>query len=168
MTFVVAYDGTALSERGLALAATIAPVHDQDVVAVTVVPRNEEYARDHDWLEDDQSFDVGSVVGRIERRVHEIDPGAGFEYEVVDRYAPPGEIASDIRSMARSVNATLVFVGSEDAGRIATPVTSVGGTVSSGPDYDVYIVRPQDDDDQMPNVAPEEVREMVGDDSPSG
>jgi hypothetical protein len=34
-----------------------------------------------------------------------------------------------------------VFVGSENAGRVSTPISSVGSPVSEDPDYDVHIVR---------------------------
>ena len=38
----------------------------------------------------------------------------------------------------------LVVVGSENAGRVVAPVSSVGGSVASGADYDVLIVRSAD------------------------
>jgi hypothetical protein len=34
-----------------------------------------------------------------------------------------------------------VFIGSENAGRVSTPVCSVGAPVSEDPRYDVHIVR---------------------------
>ena len=37
-----------------------------------------------------------------------------------------------------------LVVGSENAGRAVAPVSSVGGSVASGADYDVLIVRSAD------------------------
>jgi len=34
-----------------------------------------------------------------------------------------------------------VFLGSDNAGRVVTPVTSVAGTVADDAEYDVHIVR---------------------------
>jgi hypothetical protein len=51
------------------------------------------------------------------------------------------DVVRTIRSVAQEVGATIVFIGSENAGRVSTPVTSVGAPVSADPRYDVHIVR---------------------------
>ena len=48
MTFVVPFDGSALAETALVRADEFSEVLDERVVAVTVVPRDPEYAREHD------------------------------------------------------------------------------------------------------------------------
>jgi hypothetical protein len=48
--------------------------------------------------------------------------------------------------VAQDEGATVLFVGSENAGRVSTPVSSVGDPVSEDPRYDVHIVRHTDCD----------------------
>ena len=51
------------------------------------------------------------------------------------------DVVRTVRVVAQEVDATIVFVGSENAGRVSTPVSSVGAPVSEDPRYDVHIVR---------------------------
>ncbi|MFB6102854.1 MAG: hypothetical protein ABEJ73_09840 [Haloplanus sp.] len=60
---------------------------------------------------------------------------------MVGRRATPGTIASQIRSIARDADASMVFIGSENAGRLVTSLSSVGETVAADDAYDVVIVR---------------------------
>jgi nucleotide-binding universal stress UspA family protein len=68
-------------------------------------------------------------------------PSAEFRYEVVGRRATPGTIASRLREQARAADASMVFVGSENAGRLVSSLSSVGETVAADDAYDVVIVR---------------------------
>jgi len=54
------------------------------------------------------------------------------------------DVVRTIREVAHEVDASIVFVGSENAGRVSTPVSSVGAPVSEDPGYDVHIVRHAD------------------------
>lgn len=142
MTIVVPFDGTDLSKAALVRADEFGAALDEPLVVVTIIPNaNREYARDNGWLAEDESFDLGKVVSSLSRQVTEISPVAVFEYEVVDRYAPPGSIARHIRNYAKEFNARLVVLGSENAGRIVTSLSSVGGSIASDSAYDVLIVR---------------------------
>ena len=51
------------------------------------------------------------------------------------------EIARTIRMVGHEVGAGVVLVGSDNAGRVSTPVTSAGSPVSKDHDYDVHIAR---------------------------
>lgn len=142
MTFVVPFDGSTLAETALVRAVEFARVLEERVVAVTVVPKdNETYARARDWLGDDEEFDVERVVSRVHERVTDLAPGADFRHFLVDRRAGAGTIAKHVRRLAVQEEASMVFVGSENAGHIVSEVGSVGGTVAAGGEYDVVIVR---------------------------
>lgn len=142
MVFVVPFDGSDLSTAALVRAVEFSTVLEEDVVAIAVVPEgNDEYARKRDWIEPDERFDLDAVVARLHRQVTDVAPSADFRHETVGRYAPPGQIASELRKLATDIDATMVFVGSENAGRVVTGIGSVGARVAAEDGYDVVIVR---------------------------
>jgi nucleotide-binding universal stress UspA family protein len=142
MTFLVAFDGSDLAAAALTRAQEFAASTDDRVVALTAVPdQNASYARDHGWIGDDEVFDTDTIAERLRARVVENAPAAVFRYELVGRRAPPGTVATAIRNAARREEASTVFVGSENAGRLVSAVTSVGSTVAADRAYDVVIVR---------------------------
>lgn len=140
MAFVVPYDGLKLSRAALIRAAQFATVLEEDVIAVTVIPRNNaDYARERGWIDDDEPFDLEAIVTHLRRDVARLAPEATFEFVVTDRYAPAGTIAAEIRGFAREHDASLVFVGSENAGRVVRSIT-VGQSVATDRSYDTMIV----------------------------
>ncbi|WP_253736370.1 universal stress protein [Halohasta salina] len=140
MSLVVPFDGSELSKTALVRAAQFDTVLDQSVEVVSVVPRNNAtYARDRGWLGPDDPFDGEAVVSAIRAMVDEIAPEATFHHISVGRHAPAGTIATRIRNFARDRGASIVFVGSENAGRIASSI-SVGASVSADRSYDTMIV----------------------------
>lgn len=142
MTFVVPFDGSELAEAALVRAAEFREVLDENVLAVAVVPEgNTEYARDRGWIAADEPFDREEVVSHLHQRAVELAPTADFRHETVSRYASAGTISQAIRRFIEAEDASMVFIGSENAGRLVTGISSVGGTVASGTDYDVVIVR---------------------------
>lgn len=141
MTYVVPFDDQRLSRVALDRAQSYASLTEERVVAVSVVPKNPGYARERDWLGPDESFDAQRILKRLAGSVDEIAPAAEFEYVLADRYASPGTISSKIRRTARKLDATVVFVGSENAGRMLTTLRSVGHSVAADDTYDVHIVR---------------------------
>jgi nucleotide-binding universal stress UspA family protein len=142
MTFVVPFDGSPLAQAALSRAVAFASVADEPVVAVTVVPiDNAAYARDRGWLSADEPFDRETVVGRLRGRVADLAPDATFRATFVDRDAPSGTISTRIRRVLGEEDASMVFVGSDNAGRVAASVASVGDRVGGAPGYDAVIVR---------------------------
>ncbi|MFC7202339.1 universal stress protein [Haloferax namakaokahaiae] len=142
MTLVVPFDGSELAEAALVRGAEFGTVFDEGVVAVTVIPeRNTNYARERGWIGQEESFDIDAIVSTLRDRVAERCPDAEFEHVVVDRHAPSGTIARAIRSLARNRDASMVFVGSDNAGHFVSSVSTVGGNVASDDAYDVVIVR---------------------------
>jgi hypothetical protein len=51
------------------------------------------------------------------------------------------DITRTIRQVAAELEASIIFIGSENAGRVSTPLTSVGNPISEDPHYDIHIVR---------------------------
>lgn len=141
MTVVVPFDNSDLSRRALTRAEDVSkPL--EDIVAVTVIPNgNRKYARERGWLAADDEFDPETIVSRLSQFVSEICAAASFEYIVVDRYAKPGQIASKLRAYARECDARLVVIGSDNAGRLVSTISSVGCTVATDLAYEVLIVR---------------------------
>ncbi|MFB6197254.1 MAG: universal stress protein, partial [Halobacteriaceae archaeon] len=138
MTFVVPFDGSNLSEAALARANEFSTVLDETVLAVAVIPRdNATYAREREWMGSGEEYDIETIITGLHEHVTEIDASANFRHEIVERYAQAGSIAKEIRRIARNEDASLVFIGSENAGRMVTGVSSVGGRVAADDAYDV-------------------------------
>jgi len=140
MTLVVPYDGSELSKTALIRAAQFNAVFDQNVIAVTVVPRNNSsYARTKGWIKPTEPFDRQAIVDSLRESVAEITPEVTFEPLSVGRNAPAGTIANKIRQFAREKEASIVFIGSENAGRMVGSL-SVGSSVSAEQSYDTMII----------------------------
>ncbi|WP_436902958.1 universal stress protein [Halovenus halobia] len=144
MTVVVPYDSSRRSKAALDRASEFTDTNES-VLSVAVIPNgNERYARERGWLDEGEEFDPKHIVDRLAAEVTEINPNASFEYVVASRYAQAGQIASEIRTFAKDRNARLVVLGSENAGRIVSNVSSVASTVTADSAYDVLIVRQPD------------------------
>ncbi|GGM58883.1 nucleotide-binding universal stress UspA family protein [Halarchaeum rubridurum] len=157
MTFFVPFDGSELSRTALVRAVEFADVFEERVVAASVVPAgNREYARERGWLHHDESFELSRVVARLHEQVASIAPAADFEHVTVGRFAPSGTIAGELRDLAREEDASIVFIGSENAGGLSSTLGSVGASVAAEDAYDVHIVQ---------NGAPSKVS-MLTDESP--
>jgi len=145
MTLLVPFDGTELSEAALKRATEYAEFSGESVVALTVVPDEPEYALSRNWLDPNDPFDPEAIAERFEQRVADIAPGAEFRYEVPEDVSSMASITIDvtrtIRAVAHEIGASVIFIGSENAGRVSSPVSSVGAPVSEDPSYDVFIVR---------------------------
>ena len=145
MTLLVPFDGSALSEAALERATEFAEFTGEDVLALTVVPDDPEYALSRNWLGPEDPFDPDAVAERLRDRVSDIAADAAFRHEVPDDVSSMASITTDvtrtIRAVAHEVDASVVFIGSENAGRVSSPVSSVGAPVSEDPGYDVYIIR---------------------------
>ena len=142
VTQFVPFDGSELAEAALVRAAEFGAVFEEGVLAMSVVPKgNVEYARRRGWLGPDEPFDMEAVVSRLHAQVNDLVPSADFRHRVVDRFAPPGTVASTLRKAAANETASMVFVGSQSAGRVVSSLMSVGDAVSAGGTYDVVVVR---------------------------
>jgi len=146
MTYLVPFDGSPLAEAALARAAEFASVMDEDVLALAVVPVDEpDFAVERGWIDAPGEYDPDEVVDRLRSQVAEVAPAATFQCERPEDVSSVASVTTDvvrtIRTVAQEAGATIVFIGSENAGRVSTPVSSVGAPVSEDPRYDVHIVR---------------------------
>ncbi|WP_129112784.1 universal stress protein [Halegenticoccus tardaugens] len=145
MTLLVPFDGSALSEAALARATEFGGLMDEEVVALTVIPEDADYALERGWIGEAEPFDVETVEGSMRQRVSELAPEATFRTAIPQGDDPTAtqamDVARTVREVAADVGATIVFVGSENAGRVSAPLSSVGNPISEDPRYDVHIVR---------------------------
>ncbi|WP_136715763.1 universal stress protein [Halorientalis salina] len=145
MTFVVPFDGSDLAAAALARAGEFRAAFDRPVVAVSVIPKhNYEFAAERAGLDFEGVPDPETVASRLESQVHRIAPEAEFRYKIVGKYAPGGKVANELRRAARRLDATMVFVGSDNAGHLVNSLSSVGSSVAADTSYDVVIVRHAD------------------------
>ena len=150
MTYLVPFDGSALAEAALERAVEFAALTDEEVVALAVVPLDEHgFAVERGWVDAGERYDPDEVVARLESQVRAIAPDATFRCERPEDVSSVASVTTDvvrtIRTVAQEVDAEIVFIGSENAGRVSTPVSSVGAPVSEDPRYDVHIVRHVDE-----------------------
>jgi nucleotide-binding universal stress UspA family protein len=142
MQYLAPFDGTPISKEALRRASRYRSDVDAEVTVLTVIPRNNAtYAREHDWLAADESFDIDALVSTLRAEATRLCPRADFEYVTVGRYAGSGAIASEIRQTAIDMDADVVFLGSTNAGSVVTDLSSVGQALSARGDFDVFLVR---------------------------
>jgi nucleotide-binding universal stress UspA family protein len=146
VTLLVPFDGSGLSEAALRRAREFAAYRDEAVVALSVVPEDESFAVDRGWIDPGEPYDPDAVCASLGRQVRAIAESVTFrcEHPAESEYATAtviDDITQVIRSVARDLDVSIVFIGSENAGRVSTPVTSVGNPLSTDNRYDVHIVR---------------------------
>jgi len=146
VTLLVPFDGSALAETALTRAREFATYRDEEVVALTVVPDDESFAEERGWIGAGEPYDPDAVCTEFEGRVGELDAEATFRCEHPAPADHPtattiDNVTQTIRRVAGELDVSIIFIGSENAGRVSMPVTSVGGPLSTDANYDVHIVR---------------------------
>ncbi|AFK18656.1 universal stress protein [Haloferax mediterranei ATCC 33500] len=139
--YLVAYDGSQLANAALSRAETFATQTGQEVLAVAVVPDDAAYAVEAGWVPKKESFDRNAVVSELHRTAVKVAPSASFRSLSTGRNPAPGNIVAKLKDVAHEEKASIVFVGSENAGRVVVPLVSIGGNVASDDDFDVHIIR---------------------------
>lgn len=155
MAFVVPFDGSELAEAALVRAVEYGRALDEDVVAVTVVPERKRYAREKGWISPDESVDVDAIVEALREQVAALAPDAAFDHERIREFPPEDKIADHIEELALAHEPSVVFLGSDNVGRVVTPLSSVGVHVAAEEAYDVFIVR-EPTPPSVPGVEPHE------------
>lgn len=145
MVLLVPFDGSELSRAALERAKQYAQYTGEEIVALTIIPDDPELARQRGWLDPEDTFDEGVISRKLRQEIHDIAPDATHRSELVENDDPVATTTMDvvrkIRQVAADVDASVLFIGSENAGRISAPLTSVGKPLSEDPQYDVFIVR---------------------------
>jgi nucleotide-binding universal stress UspA family protein len=146
MTYLVPFDGSALAVAALERATEFASAMDEAVLALVVVPEAKPgFAVERGWIDEGDSYDPVRVAERLQAQIESAAPDTTVRCEIPGDVSSIGSVTIDvvrtIRMVAEEVEARVVFIGSENAGRVSTPVTSVGAPISEDPRYDVHIVR---------------------------
>lgn len=82
-----------------------------------------------------------TVAASLRDRAAAIAPDAEFRAEHVAEFGGAYTITRRLLQVARELEPSVVFLGSENAGQIVTPVSSVASHVASDTRYDVFLVR---------------------------
>ena len=86
----------------------------------------------------------------METRAKEVAPEATVRSERVSSDEPTAtsttNVVREIRRVAGDLEASVVFIGSENAGSVIAPQSSVGSPVANDQRYDVYVVREPGDE----------------------
>ncbi|MFC4437258.1 MULTISPECIES: universal stress protein [Natrialbaceae] len=145
MSLLVPFDGSPLAVKALERASTFGDFLEEEVVVLTVVPDDDEYARARSWITEGEPFDPETIAEGMQSRVADVDPEATFRVERVTCDEPTAtatiNVVREIRRVAGEVGASVVFIGSENAGSVISPQSSVGSPVANDQRYDVYVVR---------------------------
>lgn len=139
MTYLVAFDGRPGSDSVLRRAAALATETDERLVVVSVLPTDRALAERYGLLEDG-GYDPEAAAERLRSAAAAVAPAAAFRAQRVDAYAGKGQIADEIGRVAREEDADVVFVGTDDPGRVVGPVSCVDDGIDD-PGYDVFVVR---------------------------
>ena len=146
MTLLIPYDGSALANAAVRRAAEFDEFREEEVVVLTVVPEDRVFAEGRGWVADAESYDPDVIETRFETEVADLAPDASFRAE---RPTPseslssstPDDILRTIREVAREVEPSVLFIGSDNTDRLAVPTESIGSHLTDEPEYDVHIVR---------------------------
>jgi nucleotide-binding universal stress UspA family protein len=141
MTFLVPYDGSDLSRAALVRAVEYGDALGEPVTVTAVLPEDDwGYARTKRWVGEDEAYDPEAVEEQLTEEVRAVDEDVSVRTEVIAEVTP-GRVARRIESVASEVCPSVVFLGSENAGQIVTPISSVGSEVAADAEYDVHVVR---------------------------
>ncbi|ELZ05031.1 hypothetical protein C482_02716 [Natrialba chahannaoensis JCM 10990] len=141
MVFVVPFDSSELAEAALVRATEYGALLNQDIVVVTVIPERNRYAREKGWIGENETVAVDVIADQLRDRVKTLAPEASFEYKYIREFPPESRLAGHIERLILEHEPSVVFLGSDNVGRIVTPLTSVGAHVAADHSYDVFIVR---------------------------
>jgi nucleotide-binding universal stress UspA family protein len=140
MVFLVPYDGSAVSERALDCAIEHGAAMDTDVVAVSFIPTGAEYAERRKWIEPTEEFAADSARSELKRKIAEATDDAERTYSGPDASTLGNGVSEHVRRVARDVDASVLFVGTDSATEndgLSTPF----GDIANQAGYDVHLVR---------------------------
>jgi nucleotide-binding universal stress UspA family protein len=148
MTVLAPYDGSDLSRAAVRRAVEFADYRDEGALVLTVIPDDSAFAVQRGWAEEEAQYDPATVEERFRSEVESLAPEATFRTEQPDSPAPAAAVRDDvartIRTVAADIDASILFIGSDNAGQVSTPADSVGSPISTDAEYDVHIVRTAD------------------------
>jgi nucleotide-binding universal stress UspA family protein len=140
MVFLVPFDGSKASETALARAVEHGQALGQEVVAVSIIPTGTEYAERRKWIQPDEEFATETASADLRRKIEETTDDAERNFDDSGAYTPDDGLTERVRQVARDVEASVLFVGTNGEapdGRLTTPF----GEVVDDAEYDIHLVR---------------------------
>ena len=151
MTILAPYDASELSASAVRRAAGFGEYRDETVVVLTVIPNDPAFAQQRGWIDEGEgeSYNPDAIEQRFQSELAAIAPTATVRTERPAEPAARGattrnDVARTIRDVAADIDASILFIGSENAARVSAPAESVGTPIAGDADYDVHIVRTTD------------------------
>ncbi|OVE85604.1 universal stress protein [Natronolimnobius baerhuensis] len=150
MAVLVPFDASKLATTALERAVTFGSVLDEEIIVLTVIPDDPDYARERGWITEGEPFDEDAIESGLTERAQTVAPAATIRTVRVSADEPTAtattEVVREIRRVAAEVDPTVLFIGSENAGSVIAPQSSVGNSVANDQRYDVYVVRGERDE----------------------
>ena len=139
MVFLVPFDGSPASEAALARAVEHGQALGEEIVAVSFIPTGAQYAERRKWIQPDEEFAAETASAELRRKIEETTDDAERNFSDSAAYTPDDGLTGRVRQVARDVDASVLFVGSDDDSdeRRTTPFGEVVGNA----EYDIHIVR---------------------------
>lgn len=138
MVFLVPYDGSSVSEAALSRAIEHGRALGEEVLAVSIVPTGATYAERRKWIQPTEDFAAETASAELQRKIEEATDDAERNFDRPGAHSPENGLSERIRSVAREVDASTLFVGASDGeDGLQTPF----GGVAPDAGYDVHIVR---------------------------
>ena len=140
MVFLVPFDGSPVAEAALSRAVEHGEALDEDVVAVSFVPTGSAYAERRKWIQADDDFAAETASAELRRKIEEATDDAERNFDETGAQSPDDGITDRIQQVAKDVDASVLFVGTDgthDDDRLKTPF----GAVAADGAYDVHVVR---------------------------
>lgn len=140
MVFLVPYDGSQVANAALDRAVEHGKALDEQVVAVSFVPTGSEYALRRTWIEPGEDFAVDMARKEISRKIEETTDSAERTFSENSAVQLHNGVTEEIRRVANDVEASVLFVGTDDEDEeddLHTPF----GSISPNGEYDVHLVR---------------------------
>jgi len=130
MSLLVPFDGSKLATKALERADAFGDLLDEAVIVLTVIPDDAEYARERGWITQGEPFDPDAIATGMQTRAEEVAPEATVRIERVSSDEPTAtsttNVVREIRRIAGEIEASVVFIGSENAGRSSRPSRASG------------------------------------------
>ena len=140
MVFLVPYDGSRVAQAALDRAVAHGKALDEEVVAVSFVPTGSEYAERRKWIEPNDQFAAETARSTLQRKIEEATDESERVLTESSASAPHDGVVDRIKQVADDIDASVLYVGTQENGESDDLLTPFG-TVSPRGSYDVHLVR---------------------------
>lgn len=140
MVFLVPYDGSRVAQAALDRAVAHGKALGEEVVAVSFVPTGSEYAERRKWIEPDDQFAAETARSTLQRKIEEATDESERVLTESSASAPHDGVVDRIKRVADDIDASVLYVGTQENGESDDTLTPFGSVSSKG-SYDVHLVR---------------------------